>query len=134
MLVSSCYCSRFSGLRFSEGYEVLQAWVLVTKKNEEAKNALTLDLTPVFSYLFHGKKLFPCPGFPPLARIPYIYIYIYILCTYTDIGAVCETRRTGMGFIPILPTVLGSKAGTGQPHDLDSMSLEQLDYSSIQYA
>ena len=43
-----------------------------------------------------------------------------------ELLSACETRSAGTGLMPILPTVLGSKAGTGQPHDFDSMSLAQL--------
>jgi hypothetical protein len=49
-------------------------------------------------------------------------------CTYIHIGAVCETRRAGTGLMAILLTVLGSKAGTGQPHreNMDPYSIVSL--------
>ena len=43
-----------------------------------------------------------------------------------ELLSACQTRRAGTGLMRMLPTVLGSKAGTGQPHDVDSMSLAQL--------
>jgi hypothetical protein len=66
-----------------------------------------------------------------LLTIAFMHALMSVSCALEGmLCVVCETRRAGTGLMTMLPTVLGSQAGTDKSHDFDSMSLGAVTSSS----